>query len=576
MKQTDVYYRALLEYKKVTSTDGSLGSLRSAIAESDLERDKIVVTRAFCTIDEDWVNEIEKGLEYIDKAIKEDRQFIRSNGEVVPIEKVKHVSRESVEHLAKHSNLITRYEEDEDIIPDKLYTVERLSDYAVYENRFLYMLLCYLRDFVTLRYNDILDISHKYDATVNFDKSVTVGKQSLSYTVSMHDVRRDDPYLSYHNPARETIERISLVLKAILAFLSTPLMESVAKVPMIKPPITKTNVLKMDNNFKGAVALYDYIIAYRGPGYTVKTEVKSIAPFRGDMADELAEVGGLVSFIAYEYGLGMKQELKASYLEYEEEQKKEEIKKRAERIAALKRRLEKAEISPEEYAVTLERQVRDLEGEVKKAEEMTALLEAYKESERHHSDKIELLNKEMAEERHAHYEEMERLKHAHEDSLHDLIVENEKARDAMRERYEAEIEKVNDEARESEARHKSELDSVRETAMSQMTALSEQCKAEVERMSAEALTHRTEYERIKGEFDGILEEKRLAEARVKALGGVDRDYTDRASFNELEREYNAFTRVYKAQWAKAKKRIRKERLSIENLKRKEESDESSD
>ena len=42
------------------------------------------------------------------KAIKMERQFIRSQGEVVDIEKVKIVSRDSVEHLARHSNMITR------------------------------------------------------------------------------------------------------------------------------------------------------------------------------------------------------------------------------------------------------------------------------------------------------------------------------------------------------------------------------------------------------------------------------------------------------------------------------------
>ena len=44
---------------------------------------------------------MEKGLVHIEKAIKEERQFIRSNGEVLPIEKIKHVSKESIEHLAK-------------------------------------------------------------------------------------------------------------------------------------------------------------------------------------------------------------------------------------------------------------------------------------------------------------------------------------------------------------------------------------------------------------------------------------------------------------------------------------------
>ena len=108
MNQLDVYYRALLNYRQLTATDTNCTALSSAIVESNAEQDKIVITRAFCTIDEDWVEAIEKGLVHIEKAIKEDRQFIRSNGEVVPIEKVKHVSKESVEHLAKHSNLITK------------------------------------------------------------------------------------------------------------------------------------------------------------------------------------------------------------------------------------------------------------------------------------------------------------------------------------------------------------------------------------------------------------------------------------------------------------------------------------
>ena len=88
MNQLDVYYRALLNYRTLTTASNECGSLRSAIAEADTEQDKIVITRAFCTIDEDWVDAIEAGLVHIEKAIKEDRQFIRSNGEVVEIEKV--------------------------------------------------------------------------------------------------------------------------------------------------------------------------------------------------------------------------------------------------------------------------------------------------------------------------------------------------------------------------------------------------------------------------------------------------------------------------------------------------------
>ena len=94
MNQLDVYYRALLNYRKLTTANHDCTAMRSAIASADAEKDKIVIKRAFCTIESDWVEAIENGLIHIEKAIKQERQFIRSNGEVVPIEKVKRVSKE--------------------------------------------------------------------------------------------------------------------------------------------------------------------------------------------------------------------------------------------------------------------------------------------------------------------------------------------------------------------------------------------------------------------------------------------------------------------------------------------------
>ena len=104
--------------------------------------------------------------------------------------------------------LITEYEEGEDIIPDKLYTVERLNDYTVYENRFLYMLLCYLRDFISLRYSKIVEATNKYDAVLTLNKEFMIGKEKINYSVNLHDVRQDDEYLKEHNSAKEIIDRI--------------------------------------------------------------------------------------------------------------------------------------------------------------------------------------------------------------------------------------------------------------------------------------------------------------------------------------------------------------------------------
>ena len=128
-------------------------------------------------------------------AIKQERQFIHASGEVLPIEKVKHVSKESVAHLARHSNLITKEKRDGGMIPDRLYSVEKQSDYAVYENRFLYMLLCLLRDFITVRYERISALSCRYDGALRLRKTVVTNGRTLTYSVDLREERRDDPFL---------------------------------------------------------------------------------------------------------------------------------------------------------------------------------------------------------------------------------------------------------------------------------------------------------------------------------------------------------------------------------------------
>jgi hypothetical protein len=336
MEKLDVYYRALSDYRGLTSQNRECQAFCKLIAKTDTGADKMVITKTVCTVDEDWISEIENGLDFIDKAIKEDRQFIYSNGEVVPIEKVKHVSQESVRHLARHTNLLGKTAaEGGDLVPDSLYTVERLNDYAVYENRFLYMLLCYLRDFVGVRYNKITDLTNKYDGMLTLRKEAVLSKHKITYSVELHEEIMDDKYLRETNSIKETIDRIDIIQRTIQAFISTPLMQYAAKTPMLKPPITKTNVLKMDNNFKRVLSLYEYINAYTADGYTVEEQKIFFDPFKEDMAQELSEACGMLSFVMYEYGLGIKQMLKNNYENEEQRTFRAAIEERPFRTAAL-------------------------------------------------------------------------------------------------------------------------------------------------------------------------------------------------------------------------------------------------
>ena len=111
-------------------------------------------------------------------------------------------------------------------------------------------------------------------------------------------------------------------IKTILSFFATPLMQVVSKAPMIKPPITRTNVLKMNNNFKQALNLYGYVVSYEGDGYRVETEVKEFSPFNDMIGGEMAETILLSSFITYEHSLGIEADLKQRY-DLEQKRRKE-------------------------------------------------------------------------------------------------------------------------------------------------------------------------------------------------------------------------------------------------------------
>ena len=557
MNELDVYYRALLNYRANTRDNREASLFKKAIAQSDTENDNIVITRNICTVEEDWIDAIERGLIFVEKAIKEERQFIYSNGEVVEIEKVKNVSKDSVQHLARHSNLITKEQKGEDFIPDKLYSVERLNDYAVYENRFLYMLLCYLKDFITIRYNKILDLSNKYDGKMSLEKDVTLAKQKMTYKVELHDERKDDEYLREHNSAREVIDRIDLMLKTVMAFLATPLMEIAGKAPMLKPPITKTNVLKMDNNFKGAVALYDYIVAYDKPGYVCEEQITELAPFSEALADDMAETIALVDFLVYSYGLGLNTTLKSNYELEEAKRKAVEVQKKKEQLEALKRKLASMQEGPNEYILALEQQIKSMETEnrliiplreeIGKLRESGEALSNELERSREETDSV---RKELSEVEDKHRDEISAVKAEYDDRIHENIIKHETEMRMLEKTCNDRIEKINVQTREAIDKLNCHIEEI------------DKCLSE----------SKSEFEELLHTYNNLLEEKRICEARIKALCSINgesasnNEYTEKDEFDELEREFEAFNRFYKSKWNGAKKTIRKKLLSFESLK----------
>ena len=473
-------YRAFIDYRKVTGPDSDLKRDRKTYKSLNQEQDFFEAIKINCTIDEDWVEFIESKIEYVTKAVNEERQFIETIGEVVPIEKVKKVSKDSVKHLAKHSNLITKVPENEDdILPEKLYMVEKISDYTVYENRFLYMMLCYLRDFIDLRVSKIQEAISTYKSDFKMTKVFETKSRILKFETSFFEDRKDNPYPLLNEKTKDILERINTFSHDVQALLSTDLMMQVSKAPMIKPPITKTNVLKMNNNFKNAVALYEYLASYDKKGYSLEEVKMDLHPFEEPMADEMIELVSLTSFLSFKYGNNIESLLKEEYDEEERIKRLEEIKRNADQIKALKKRIKESGMGMEEYMLLLEKQNRQLEKDsadlVVAKNEILALKEQMAGIEKENrilKITIEDLKKEVE----FYKEEIIRINREHQEEIYNLNLQHQEEVTNLKEKHLEEVTNLKE-------KHIREITNINEQHVTEISDLTEKYETEIDELN---------------------------------------------------------------------------------------------
>ena len=509
MRTIDYYYRAFVEYKKFALKDkGIQNFLRQINSLGSSKISKLSIERIKCEVTEDWISEIENNLKYIEKAISQERQFIRTNGEVVLIEKTKSVSKESISHLAKHASLIKEIDEETDEVrPEKIYTVEKLSDYAVYENRFLYLLLTYLRDFTTERYNKITEYSGKYYTVLEIGSKYKTKQRNITYSINIED---ENMSLSKDSANAKVVQRIEDVLNAILKLLSTPLMVEVSKVPMIKPPITKTNVLKMETNFKYALALYEYISTYTAPGYSITREAVEKQLDR-EAEDDFNNTVLLLLFLmqmhSMELGESLQEEMEKQ-LKIEEAERIEEVKERIQELRG-KQKLSGKEM--DEYILIQNERIQYLETQLLELQSANSIIEKQKGTIKSLKGDIANLQEEKAS-----------MAIAYENKI--------AQRQAV---FEQELGQVNNE--------RSNLI---------------QAKGNLEKELAN-MQHSMDLQREK--FDSAITQNNAFRNQL-GLEVDYQDYTDEDKFKLIEKEYKVIGEYYKMAWKKTKKRLQREIL----------------
>ena len=115
---------------------------------------RIVQKRSQKTLDLTWVKKIEDVLPNLDTIIRNPRRFIVIEEDIIDVSLARSVSKESVKHLATHTNLISAVE-GERIIPSKILNIQKEESVEIYENRFIYTLIRKLGEFVQVRYEAV-------------------------------------------------------------------------------------------------------------------------------------------------------------------------------------------------------------------------------------------------------------------------------------------------------------------------------------------------------------------------------------------------------------------------------------
>ena len=205
-----------------------------------------------------WVEVLENLLPYVEKILRNPKRFITTEEEIVKIESAKKVGVETVKHLAKHTNYIQDIDDDSgDVIPSKLLNVLKEETFNTYENRFIYTLIQRLQDFLRKRKENIKkDMKLKDNKQVEYSSSTFVGEEKVNVNISLNTAL--DTNIELDKKIEQRIRNIEALVRDLMY---TEVYKALEKegVPLVTPPIKKTNVILKNVNFQYAMELWNYI-----------------------------------------------------------------------------------------------------------------------------------------------------------------------------------------------------------------------------------------------------------------------------------------------------------------------------
>ena len=456
------YYRSYKYMQDMLKSDFTHNYIEEALKDGDEGKDSIFGKTNEKVIDMDWVIAIEETLPYIQKAIDEQRRFIKQAENVVRIKKAK-----------------------------KILTVEREEGFAIYENRVLLTLIHKALMFVDDKYSKMKDVPNDSYNKITMNRHLELNQQKLDFSVNYvnenHESLAEDLDVEDIESLSD-FDRIRRIRQGLNECLATPLMKEIAKEPQVKPPLTQTNLLKENPNFKKAVELWNFLDTYKKQGFELVGE-----EYNGKMTDENKEdVYLAMEFQHFMMSITTNPALRKMLQEkYEEENalakeeadrpekvkemvleaqteavRKEEIEKLTAEITELKQKIAEQKQKIEEQAniiKTQEGKIAALENEreshAKQVEQMNAdFAEKTRIAEENFANRLSAKQKEFDDAQTAHYEYVTKLNTDNANKIAELNTNHSNEVAQLKSDYENRIDTINKENATATANLKSDYE----------------------------------------------------------------------------------------------------------------------
>jgi hypothetical protein len=359
-----------------------------------------------------------------------------------------------------------------------------------------------IRDFADYRHQRIRSMTAHFSANMQLSKTLRTQERAITCRLEFSEESNQ-----LERPANDRLQlailRIGSILQAVELMLRTDLMQEVAQAPLLKPPISRTNVMLHDVNFQEAFKLYSFLTEYSGDGFHIVEQIRKIGAFDPQMQQDMAQWLALTSYLPYRSCLLPQLDARYQALQAHRQALEDQAKQ-----AYLAQLRQQAGNSPEAtlaYLAALEQRNVDLEKRQQAyAQEKQTMIQAQQKL----TATLEQKEKQCAQ----------------LPALENKISQQKQQLAKMQEQINQSAAKLEQQQRQ----HAAELQKQRQQDLQKYEALNQQY--------------------------------RLAKARLRGQEQPNAEDCSKESFAELEAEYQAFQRYFEQQWKLTKKQIRKELL----------------